>query len=145
MARYRKKPVVVEAFQYGIDSWPDWFQKKVDAEEIIPYSISCDIIRLEGVFRGGYGDYIIQGINGEVYPCEPEIFEQTYELVKQIDYSYLINTWIEIHRSDDEYNVGKQAKVIDVDGDALRVVVDENGEEFWTDIDSVYYEPLYVI
>ncbi|MNJ58084.1 hypothetical protein D3C77_537000 [compost metagenome] len=56
------------------------------------------------------------------------------------DYSYLEGANVEIHRSDYEFNAGKIAKVLEVKEDALRVLVLENGEEFWTDVDSVYHE-----
>jgi len=94
MAKYRKKPIVIEAFRMGIDPQPDWFVDKVINNEIItnsddidegPFSFRktyCDIKTLEGVMRGDFGDYIIQGIQGEVYPCKIDIFEQTYEPVK---------------------------------------------------------------
>ena len=56
--KYRKKPVVVEAF--------------VTDEPM-------DIETLEGVMHASAGDYIITGVNGEKYPCKPDIFEKTYE------------------------------------------------------------------
>lgn len=89
---YRKKPVVVEAFKLGIDYIPDWFMDKVTTNEIILHSSStgfhhtpdtnADINTLEGVMHANYGDYIIKGVNGEIYPCKPDIFEKTYEPVK---------------------------------------------------------------
>jgi hypothetical protein len=91
--KYRKKPVVIEAFRMGIDARPDWFQDKVSSNDIITYSNEpdqgpfnfrktyCDIKTLEGTMRGEYGDYIIKGVQGEIYPCKPDIFEATYEKV----------------------------------------------------------------
>jgi hypothetical protein len=38
-----------------------------------------EIPTLEGVMRANYGDYIIKGVQGEFYPCKPDIFEATYE------------------------------------------------------------------
>ena len=38
---------------------------------------------LEGPMKVTDGDYIIEGVNGEFYPCKPDIFEQTYEVVKE--------------------------------------------------------------
>jgi hypothetical protein len=38
---------------------------------------------LEGVMTANIGDWIIQGVNGEIYPCKPDIFEKTYELLKE--------------------------------------------------------------
>ena len=55
---YRKKPVIVEAYQ-------------TDKE--------MDIQTLEGVMHANVGDYIITGVNGEQYPCKPDIFAKTYE------------------------------------------------------------------
>lgn len=92
--KYRKKPIVIDAFRMGMDPRPDWFQDKVSANEIITYSDDpdkgpfefrrtyCDIKTLEGTMRGDFGDYIIRGVQGEVYPCKPDIFEKTYEPVE---------------------------------------------------------------
>ena len=86
---YRKKPVVIEAFKYGIDYVPDWFMDKVTSNEIITYvgtdirdssEYYCEIKTLEGIMRGNCGDYIIKGVQGEIYPCKPDIFEMTYEM-----------------------------------------------------------------
>ena len=81
--KYRKKPVVIEAFRFYIDEFmPDWFADKVTANEIITHKDgTCDIVTLQGVMRANKGDYIIRGVNGELYPCKPDIFEKTYELV----------------------------------------------------------------
>jgi hypothetical protein len=86
--KYRKKPVIIEAFKFYVDPMPDWFINKVIENKIIlrncdysRYSIDeafCEIETLEGVMRGNGGDYIIKGVNGEVYPCKPDIFEKTY-------------------------------------------------------------------
>jgi hypothetical protein len=89
MAKYRKKPVVIEAFKYGKDHIPDWFIDKVLTNDIITHIDHCTINTLEGIMRGDYGDYIIQGVQNEIYPCKPDIFEMTYESVgptpKEID------------------------------------------------------------
>jgi len=94
--KYRKKPVVIEAFRMGIDHIPDWFMDKVSHWTITLrsnapedchimdrkyYQSWCEIKTLEGVMTGDYGDYIILGVKGEIYPCKPDIFEMTYELV----------------------------------------------------------------
>ena len=44
-------------------------------------NVELDIETLEGVLHASVGDYIITGVNGERYPCKPDIFEKTYELV----------------------------------------------------------------
>ena len=61
--KYRKKPVVIEAYQ-------------TDKEMIIH--------TLEGDMKASVGDYIITGVNGEQYPCKSDIFEKTYEPVGNI-------------------------------------------------------------
>jgi hypothetical protein len=90
--KYKKKPVVIEAFRYWIDNRPDWFCDKVSSNEIITYPTHCEINTLEGVMRGEVGDYIIQGVQGEVYPCKPDIFEQTYEKVEDT-HIWTSNEW----------------------------------------------------
>ena len=91
MARYRKKPVEIEAFQFYIDSMPDWFMDKVSTNDIIlencdynRYPIQeayCLIRTLEGMMTAHGGDYIIKGIQGEIYPCKSDIFKQTYQKI----------------------------------------------------------------
>ena len=60
--KFRKKPVVVEAYQTN----------KV-----------LFISTLEGIMRADIGDWIITGIRGEQYPCKPDVFEKTYEAVEE--------------------------------------------------------------
>ena len=81
MNRWRKKPVVIEAFRYRIDDRPEWFCDKVTTGEIMTYETHCDIHTREGVMRGEVGDCIIRGVKGEIYPCKPDIFDATYEPV----------------------------------------------------------------
>ena len=80
----RKKPVIVEAFRFQIDEFmTEWFADKVTVNEIITHKEgACDIVTLEGIMRANKGDYIIRGVNGEVYPCKPDIFEKTYEVIE---------------------------------------------------------------
>lgn len=77
--RFRKKPVVIEAFRYNVDPRPDWFQDRVSDNSIITKERMCSIHTLEGWHDGMLGDWIIQGVKGEIYPCKPDIFEMTYE------------------------------------------------------------------
>ena len=80
--KYRKKPVVIEAFRYRVsdaevqDSIIDWIRlnggmASYDGEKLI-------IETLEGPITASVGDYIIRGVKGEFYPCKPDIFEKTY-------------------------------------------------------------------
>ena len=81
--KYRKKPVVIEAFIYDVDERPKWFQRKVLTNDIVTYPDgSCYIKTLEGEMKALTGDYIIKGIQGEIYPCKPDIFLKTYEAVE---------------------------------------------------------------
>lgn len=85
--KFRKKPVVIEAFQLGTDPPPTWFEDAIKVGTVTchatfeqPNLLSYVIIRtLEGDHRGQVGDWIIQGIKGELYPCKPDIFAATYE------------------------------------------------------------------
>ena len=80
--KYRKIPVVIEAFKFGVDDFPEWFNDVVDTAMILSISNNACIIRtLEGDHRARKGDYIIKGVKGELYPCKPDIFEMTYEKV----------------------------------------------------------------
>lgn len=88
MPKFRKKPVVIEAFKFWIDNRPDWFCDEITKNNITTherYHVNghwerfCEIKTLEGVMRGEIGDYIIRGVKGEIYPCKPDIFEATYE------------------------------------------------------------------
>jgi len=94
MAKYRKKPVVIEAIRITRDNLNEII-KFTDGDDSIctPFFDSPSrpneeqkfamfhIHTLEGVMRADIGDWIIKGINGELYPCKPDIFDKTYELV----------------------------------------------------------------
>lgn len=86
--KYRKKPVVIEAVRIGIDNIPDWYMDKVTDRTITlkcdassNFKTYCIIETLEGTMQSNHGDYLIKGVNGELYPCKPDIFEKTYEKV----------------------------------------------------------------
>lgn len=94
MEKFRKKPIVIEAFQLtyemakGVAPVPNWFQDavvrgdvQVNFSDNLHGSQSCKIKTLEGIMIAFPDDYIIQGIQGEIYPCKSEIFKKTYELV----------------------------------------------------------------
>lgn len=83
MPKYKKRPVIIEAFRYNIDNRPDWFMDKVTDLSIITHEFFCQIMTLEGEMRGEKGDWIIQGIAGEVYACKDSIFRATYEPVEE--------------------------------------------------------------
>ncbi len=93
--KYRKKPIVIEAFKLddrGIVE-EDWFWDAVVNDTIIlhhfgyeiydPEPAWCEIKTLEGIMLAKAGDYIIRGVNGEIYPCKADIFEKTYEVITE--------------------------------------------------------------
>ena len=81
MSKYRKKPVVVEALQY--DGFHTGKLNDFVGEMFYePVGDNPFIRTLEGDMTISKGDYIIKGVNGEFYPCKPDIFEKTYELVE---------------------------------------------------------------
>ena len=97
--KYRKKPIVIEAFQMTEQrrkdnrDWPGWlheaWQKDIEecgslVPEDYPQSFGNDrlcIATLEGRMVIGWGDWIIKGVEGELYPCKQSIFEATYDRV----------------------------------------------------------------
>jgi hypothetical protein len=83
--KYRKKPVVIEAKRLMEPNLPDeiarWCDGRVCGVGDVGAKVWIEIDTLEGVMRAGYGDFIIKGVNGEFYPCKPDIFEKTYEEV----------------------------------------------------------------
>ncbi|CUM74386.1 Uncharacterised protein [Blautia hydrogenotrophica] len=87
--KYRKKPVVIEAFQYDGDMInsigkpyvPEWAISAVNNNTMYYDGPELFIRTLEGDHHVTVGDYVIQGINGELYSCKPDIFEKTYEVV----------------------------------------------------------------
>jgi hypothetical protein len=101
MAKYKKKPVVVEAVQLRWDTWNEMCDfadvgklsdGKPEGCYILPngtaspigYSteeIGLRIPTLEGLMVARELDYVIKGVQGELYPCKPDIFEKTYEKV----------------------------------------------------------------
>lgn len=90
--KYRKKPVVIEAIQ-----WTDNTKEIIqfcgnscsycvnDAAWRVAKGIPQEILiihTLEGDMQASRNDYIIKGVDGEFYPCKPDIFEKTYELAE---------------------------------------------------------------
>lgn len=79
--KYKKKPIVIEAYQ-------------TDKE--------LNIETLEGTMHARAGDYIITGVSGEQYPCKPDIFKKTYEeITEEISDDDLISRQAAIKAIDD--------------------------------------------
>jgi hypothetical protein len=98
MGKFRKKPVEIEAFQMTRErrmdnsEWPNWLHsawnegrnspgslQRVDMDAAMPDMLQ--IVTLEGLHVVSWGDWIIRGVKGEIYPCKPDIFAATYEEV----------------------------------------------------------------
>ena len=81
----RKKPVVVEVMKFDAKNDPyvvaEWCSGEVLEVGIFLESLLIKMPTLEGEMIASFGDYIIKGVQGEFYPCKPDIFEQTYEIV----------------------------------------------------------------
>ena len=81
MAKFRKKPVVIEAWRWdGVSSVldrPEWLRGR-NVEGHLEERLLV-IKTLEGEMRATEGDWIIRGVAGEIYPCKPDIFDPTYE------------------------------------------------------------------
>lgn len=89
--KYVKRPIVTEAFRYGHDDKPEWFDINLHVEHqpalfnqeknTYEYLEAFIMIQtLEGAMRANPGDYIIKGIKGEIYPCQEDIFRQSYDV-----------------------------------------------------------------
>lgn len=87
---WKKRPLEVEAFKWTGDRYqehdPDWIVEAI-IMGIVTFEVDDNLNPLllietqHGVIRANSGDYIIRGINGEIYPCSEEIFLNTYDKV----------------------------------------------------------------
>lgn len=91
MAKYRKKPIVIEAFKWTGDinqtEDPEWINKAIEKglvwfNDVGTKDVTMEIKTLEGNHIANRGDYIIKGIAGELYPCKSDIFKATYERIE---------------------------------------------------------------
>ena len=81
MVKYKKKPVVIEAIRFTGSNYEE-------IREFIEINTLCSDLSivmptLEGDMVAQKGDYIIKGVHGEFYPCKPDIFNETYEVVSE--------------------------------------------------------------
>jgi hypothetical protein len=94
MPKFRKKPVVIEARQFhgthenaqDIIDWMNAANPHFDESDSATWTVShyygeLKIRTLEGEMTANPGDWIIKGVQGEFYPCKPDIFDETYEAV----------------------------------------------------------------
>lgn len=87
--KYRKKPVVIEAWQLTPEDDntrvlpPSWFlDALVDGRMVAAGGGAVTVFTTEGTMFGDVGDWIIQGVEGELYPCRDSVFQVTYEAVE---------------------------------------------------------------
>jgi hypothetical protein len=83
MPKYRKKPIEIEARQLTKENGPElweWADSKpfYDPDGTVS---GLSIYTLEGRMKAEFGDWVIKGVQGEFYPCKPDIFDATYEPV----------------------------------------------------------------
>lgn len=94
MSKYRKKPVVIEAVQFNgfneengqviFDERPEWLTNEFGKKIIFFNQVNTLTINtLEGDMIASPNDYILKGVQDEIYPCKPDIFKATYELVEE--------------------------------------------------------------
>ena len=88
--KYVKKPVVIEAVKFTKDSFEEVKKFTNNTAHSLETDengvIICTIPTLEGEMIASEHDYIIKGINGEFYPCKPDIFEKTYDSYQGVDF-----------------------------------------------------------
>jgi hypothetical protein len=93
MTKFRKKPVVIEAWQWNglpdLGVVPDWLSEALylpdfplKENQVSRAGDKLKIGTLEGVMEASAGDWIIKGVKGELYPCKPDIFAATYDSVE---------------------------------------------------------------
>jgi hypothetical protein len=87
MVKYRKKPVEIEALQWLGDNYKeikDFCNISFGVNETSGFNLY--VHTLEGIMKASIGDYIIKGVQGEFYPCKPDIFKETYDIVFEPDF-----------------------------------------------------------
>ena len=80
MAKYRKKPIVIEAVEY-IGQKPEEILLELGGTRGLWTNAEGNLCikTPEGIMTANKGDYIIKGIKGELYPCKPDIFQKSYD------------------------------------------------------------------
>jgi hypothetical protein len=85
MAKFRKKPVEIEAVQWNGTRESFEEIRKLNPAKLIVWYVCHDFLNIptdEGDMTAHITDWIIRGVNGEMYPCKNDVFEKTYEEVK---------------------------------------------------------------
>jgi len=118
MGIYRKKPVEIEAIQFtgdhlSINRLTLWSNKQVwpNTSGFGEFLGTLSINTLEGIMTASKGDYIIKGVKGEFYPCKPDIFELTYEMVEKTNENPNYKLWEETGLLD---NINSESSKINI-------------------------------
>ena len=85
--KYKTKPCVIEAIQWNGDNFDEIYkftERKSRLESINNERFELIVNTLEGKMIASRGDYIIKGLRGKFYPCKPDIFEATYEVLNSM-------------------------------------------------------------
>lgn len=83
--KFRKKPIIIEAEQWFEGKVIDGVKLGITINPMTGNYVKAHMIEtLEGTMIVNTGDWIITGVNGEKYPCKPDIFEKTYEPVEEV-------------------------------------------------------------
>jgi len=110
MPQFRKRPILIEAYQVpfdhctqsGIDGWnaiTEWLKQVAQRRWQYNNRDGIEIETLEGVMTASPGDWIIKGVKGEIYPCKPDVFAATYEPAEATsldDFDHPIHSWFEL-------------------------------------------------
>ena len=86
--KYKKKPVVIDAWHFTDENkdrvYHDLNEIQMNIQPVMRDGKPALLIpTLEGVMTASLGDYIIKGVHGELYPCKPDIFAETYDPVEE--------------------------------------------------------------
>jgi len=81
MPKFRKRPIVIDAILWTGGNMYEVIEFSESSDDFGFTQDRCTIDTLEGQMTALIGDWIIRGVNGEFYPCKPDIFEKTYEIV----------------------------------------------------------------
>jgi hypothetical protein len=139
--RFRKKPVVVCAVQNNLGTWKpiiEWLDALSATGLVIPFGSvppitrnedgSLNIFTLEGTMRAEIGDWVIQGVKGEFYPCKPNVFEATYEPAENAHGHWVVlgdDAWSIEHPYECRQLMGGMHKC------PIHKAVDESANELW--------------
>lgn len=129
MALYVKAPVVIEAFKLAKgEAFPPWFELALsDGDAVLEMyqdtgRVGASIKTPEGEMTAMPGDYVIRSAHGEIYPCHPDIFEETH-----------VNLDMLLEYSDEDGKLALTRKVVIDDREtiSLAIVVAREGELVW--------------